>query len=127
MKIIVSLRHFDSNMSHQDIEEYLAKKFTFLERSVNDNDIVEFKLKKKNPRMNEEVKLPKNVYEVRVSGKLKTGDSFTYIKESVELKRAIDLLASTVKEDCDQKVRKKQNRKVIKHSKLGTEETLSED
>ena len=127
MKIIVSLRHFDSNMSHQDIEEYLTKKFTFLERSVNDNDIVEFKLKKKNPRMNKEVKLPKNVYEVRVSGSLKTGDSFTYIKESVELKRAIDLLASTVKEDCDQKVRKKQNRKVIKHSKLGTEEMLSED
>ena len=127
MKIICSLRHFDSSMSHQDIEEYLTKKFSFLERSIDDDQIVEFKVKKKNPRMNKEVKLPKHVYEVRVSGKLKTGDSFTYIKESVDLKKAIDTLASTVKEDCDQKVRKKQNRKVIKHSKLGAEEMLSED
>lgn len=127
MKIICSLRHFDSSMSHQDIEEYLTKKFAFLERSVDDDQIVEFKVKKKNPRMNKEVKLPKHVYEIRVSGKLKTGDSFTYIKESVDLKKAIDTLASTVKEDCDQKVRKKQNRKVIKHSKLGTKEMLSED
>lgn len=127
MKIIVSLRHFDSSLSHQDIEEYLTKKFTFLERSVDNDQIIEFKVKKKNPRMNKEVKLPKNVYEIRVSGKLKTGDSFTYIKESVDLKKAIDTLASTVKEDCDQKVRKKQNRKVIKHSKLETEEMLSEE
>lgn len=127
MKIICSLRHFDSSMSHQDIEEYLTKKFAFLERSVDDDQIIEFKVKKKNSRMNKEVKLPKNVYEVRVSGKLKTGDSFTYIKESVNLKKSIDMLASTVKEDCDQKVRKKQNRKVIKHSKLETEEMLSEE
>lgn len=127
MKILVSLRHFDSSLSNQDIEEYLTKKFSFLERSINNDETVEFKIKKKNPRMNKEVKLPKHVYEVRVSGKLKTGDSFTYIKESVDLKKAIDTLASTVKEDCDQKVRKKQNRKVIKHSKIGAEEKLSEE
>ena len=127
MKILVSLRHFDSSLSNQDIEEYLTKKFSFLERSINNDETVEFKIKKKNLRMNKEVELPKHVYEIRVSGKLKTGDSFTYIKESVDLKKAIDTLASTVKEDCDQKVRKKQNRKVIKHSKLGTEEMLSEE
>ena len=127
MKILVSLRHFDSSLSNQDIEEYLTKKFSFLERSINNDETVEFKIKKKNLRMNKEVELPNHVYEIRVSGKLKTGDSFTYIKESVDLKKAIDTLASTVKEDCDQKVRKKQNRKVIKHSKLGTEEMLSEE
>ena len=124
MKILVSLRHFDSQMSHKDIQEYLEKKFSFLERCVNEDDVVEFKVKKKNPRMNKEVKLPKFVYEVRVSGKLKTGDSFTYIKENIDLKNAIDDLAFVAKEDANQKIKKKQNRQVEKHSKLILEEAV---
>ena len=124
MKILVSLRHFDSKMSHQDIQKYLEKKFSFLERCVNEDDAVEFKVKKKNPRMNKEVKLPKFVYEIRVSGKLKTGDSFTYIKENIDLKNAIDDLAFVVKEDANQKIKKKQNRQVEKHSKLILEEAV---
>lgn len=118
MKINVNLRHFESKMSQQDIEEVLAKKFAFLERSIKDEDIVEFKVKKKNPRITKENSLPKHVYEVRVSGKLKTGDTFTYIKQSVDLKKAIDMLASTVKEDVNQDVRKKQKRTVVKASKI---------
>lgn len=113
MKINVSLRHFGENttMSNKDITERLEKKFKFLDRSINENEIVEFKIKKKNPRMNKEVKLPKHVYEVRCSGKLKTGEEFFYMKESVDLSKAIDELASTVKEDVAQKIKKKQVRR----------------
>ena len=124
MKISVNLRHFNSSMSHDDIKEYLEKKFAFLKRSVDDDGVVEFKIKKKNPRMNKEVKLPKYVYEVRVSGKLKTGDEFFYMKENIDLKNAIDDLASVVKEDCGQKIKKKQNRQIIKHSRLIIEEAI---
>lgn len=112
MKINVSLRHFGENstMDNQDITKYLEKKFKFLERSVNQDEIVSFKIKKKNPRMNKEVKLPKHVYEISCRGKLKTGEDFYYMKESVDLSKAIDSLASTVKEDVAQKIKKKQSK-----------------
>ena len=109
MQIKTSMRHLpeSSAMTQEDINTYLDKKFKFMRRSVNEDETVEFKIKKKNPRITEDCKFPKTVYEVRIMGKLKTGDDFFYVKESTDLKNAIDLLASTVKEDTSEKVKAK--------------------
>lgn len=115
MKIKTNLRHFQlSAMTVDEVERRLERKFAFLKRSIKEEDAVEFKIKKKNPRKSEENRSLKHVYEVRIAGKLKTGEDFFFTKESIDLLKGIDMLANVTKEEVDQIIRKRQEKKFVK-------------
>ena len=127
MNIKTQLRHFNdaSAMTLLDISTRLDRKFKFLNKYVNPNDSLDFKIKKKNPRVTEENKLPKTVYEISIKGKLKTGEKFFFAKEAVDLEDGIDILASTVKSATTKMVKAKQEKP--KGYKAIVEKRLEED